>query len=265
MINRGRLDRATQEEFEHLITRLRGYLSQSFDEDGALIVADPNLAVMPVGGIVPFAGATAPSGYLLCDGAQVNRVTYKSLFDVIGTTYGAGDGSTTFNLPDLRQRFPLGKAAAGTGSTLGATGGAIDHTHTVPDHTHSTPAHSHTVTGAASTNGSHAHTVDAHTHSVTVSGTTGAPSAVLDAMARNDAIYSVFVQPSTGDHTHTVSASGTTGSASPATDSAGDHTHSITGNTATDGGGTTGSAGAGTTGSSNAPYTVVNYLIFAGV
>lgn len=79
--------------------------------------------------IVPFGGSSAPTNWLLCNGALVSRATYANLFAVIGTTYGAGDGSTTFALPDLRQRFPLGKAASGTGSTLGSSGGEIDHTH----------------------------------------------------------------------------------------------------------------------------------------
>jgi microcystin-dependent protein len=81
------------------------------------------------GTMTAFGGATAPSGWLLCNGSAVSRTTFAGLFAVIGTTYGAGDGSTTFNLPDLRQRFPLGKAAAGTGATLGSTGGSIDHVH----------------------------------------------------------------------------------------------------------------------------------------
>jgi len=72
---------------------------------------------------------TAPAGWLLCDGSLVSRTTYASLFAVIGVTYGVGNGSTTFTLPDLRQRFPLGKAATGTGNALAATGGAINHTH----------------------------------------------------------------------------------------------------------------------------------------
>jgi len=59
----------------------------------------------------------------------VSRTTYASLYAVLGNSYGAGDGATTFNVPDLRQRFPLGKAAAGTGATIGGTGGAIDHVH----------------------------------------------------------------------------------------------------------------------------------------
>jgi microcystin-dependent protein len=64
---------------------------------------------MPSGAMVDFAGATAPTGWLLCDGAAVSRTTYAGLFTAIGTAYGAGDGSTTFNVPDLRGRIGVGK------------------------------------------------------------------------------------------------------------------------------------------------------------
>ena len=67
----------------------------------------------PTGSIIAFAGNTLPDGYLLCDGSQVSRTTYKKLFDVIGTTYGEGDGSTTFTLPNLIDRFLEGSSAAG--------------------------------------------------------------------------------------------------------------------------------------------------------
>lgn len=87
-------------------------------------------ASFPVGSIIAYGGSSAPSGgWALCDGSAVNRTTFASLFTAISTAFGIGDGSTTFNLPDLRQRFPLGKAASGTGSTLGGTGGNIDHDH----------------------------------------------------------------------------------------------------------------------------------------
>lgn len=71
------------------------------------------VALNPIGVVSPFAGAAAPDGWLICNGAAVSRDTYEDLFDVIGTTYGAGDGATTFNLPDLRSRSPIG---VGTGT-----------------------------------------------------------------------------------------------------------------------------------------------------
>lgn len=74
----------------------------------------------PIGAILPFAGNGAvPTSYLLCDGAAVSRTMYPDLFSVIGTTYGAGDGSTTFNLPDLTDKFIEGSAAAGTKKEAG--------------------------------------------------------------------------------------------------------------------------------------------------
>ena len=76
--------------------------------------------VLPTGTIVPYAGATAPDGFLLCDGSAVSRTTYSALFSVIGTTYGEGDGNSTFNLPDLE--FVL-KEIVGNGMTLGLTDG----------------------------------------------------------------------------------------------------------------------------------------------
>jgi len=106
---------------------------------------------LPIGAGFLWFTNTAPKYCILLQGQTVSRTTYAALFNLWGTTYGAGDGSTTFGVPDLRQRFPLGKAASGTGSTLGGTGGAIDHSHTVN-------AHSHTVNN-------HAHNLIAHDHS----------------------------------------------------------------------------------------------------
>ena len=77
----------------------------------------------PVGGMIPYAGASAPTGWLLCDGTAVSRTTYYALFQAIGTVWGAGNGSTTFNVPDMREASPYG---AGTYSAVtGTTHGAI--------------------------------------------------------------------------------------------------------------------------------------------
>lgn len=103
-----------------------------------LLVAGTNA---PTGVVQAFAGTTAPPGYLMCDGAAVSRSAYAVLFSVIGTTYGAGDGVTTFRLPDLRGRVPMG---AGQGSGLsarsaGQTLGEERHTLTIgemPSHQH---------------------------------------------------------------------------------------------------------------------------------
>lgn len=83
----------------------------------------------PIGTILPYSSTTIPEGYLVCDGSAVSRTTYADLFDVIGTTYGTGDGSTTFNLPNLTGRVPVGQDANDTSfDVLGETGGEKTHT-----------------------------------------------------------------------------------------------------------------------------------------
>lgn len=94
----------------------------------------------PIGAIAPFAGVTTPQNWLLCDGREVSREIYSELFAVIGTTWGAGDGSTSFNLPDLRNRMPVG---AGDDYTLASKGGEKEHTLTVNE----MPAHTHGISG----------------------------------------------------------------------------------------------------------------------
>ena len=124
---------------------------------------DTVITFVPSGVIFDYAGATAPTGFLLCDGSAVSRTTYADLFTIIGTTYGAGDGSTTFNLPDCEGRVTAGKEALATrltnqsggvdGGTLGDTGGAETHALTSGQnaaHTHgagsySAASHSHDV------------------------------------------------------------------------------------------------------------------------
>lgn len=133
---------------------------------------------LPAGSIVAYGGAAAPTGFLLCNGALVSRTTYAALFAVLGILYGAGDGSTTFGLPNLVQRFPLGKAASGTGAVLGSVGGTVDHLHSFSD---TAPV---TGTGAGVTAASAAITSSAP--SATVAIQQGSPTVVP-----------------TGTHTHT--------------------------------------------------------------
>jgi microcystin-dependent protein len=98
----------------------------------------------PIAGVINlYGGSSAPQGTLLCDGAIVSRTTYSRLFDVIGTTYGVGDGANTFGLPNLKGRVPVGLDAAQIEfNGLGKTGGYNTHTLTVNE----IPAHTHTYT-----------------------------------------------------------------------------------------------------------------------
>lgn len=126
-----------------------------------------DFAMTPSGVIVPFAGSNSPAGWFLCAGQAVSRTQYAGLFSTIGTTYGVGDGSTTFNLPDLRGRTiagvdNMGGSAASrltsgnsgiTATTLGATGG--------DERVHS---HNHAFTGTASSTGT---VSSGHTHNFT--------------------------------------------------------------------------------------------------
>ena len=98
---------------------------------------------MLTGSIVMFAGNTAPHGWILCDGSAVSRSTYSALFDTIGTDYGAGDGETTFNVPDLTGRVAIGSSS---NHPSASTGGEEEHVLTVqeiPSHSHSVDSHGH--------------------------------------------------------------------------------------------------------------------------
>lgn len=116
-------------------------------------------SVEPTGTVKMWAGAVAspPTGYLACTGAAVSRTTYASLYAVIGTTFGSGDGSTTFNLPNLQDRFPIG---AGNTYSVANTGGATTTT--------SIPAHTHSASFSGSALGNHSHGVSdpGHRHAM---------------------------------------------------------------------------------------------------
>lgn len=96
----------------------------------------------PVGSIMIYAGDTAPSGWLICDGSEISRTTYANLFNAIGIAYGNGDGSTTFNLPNLKGRIPVGQDTSDTDlQTIGTPGGEKTHQLTIdemPSHNHKT-------------------------------------------------------------------------------------------------------------------------------
>jgi microcystin-dependent protein len=140
------------------------------DSGGSIISVAP-----PVGSITMYGGSSAPTGWLYCNGQNVSRTTFANLFSAIGETFGAGDGSSTFGLPDLRDRFPLGDNSNGGAdasrvdnfnSNVGDSGGEDQHQLTedeMPSHNHSgvptftlssgdTEGSSGRVTGSGSTN-----------------------------------------------------------------------------------------------------------------
>jgi microcystin-dependent protein len=215
-----------------------GYYRAVYDSaldgsNGAWVLLNPAPTEI-AGEIKLYAGSSAPFGWLFCYGQAVSRTAYPRLFATIADTYGVGDGSSTFNLPDLRGRTPFGRDDMGgsaanrvtsssgiTGTTLGATGGAQTVTLTTTD----TPSHTHTGTSAS--NGAHSHTATtssdgAHDHG----GATGSDGSHTHSFSATTG--------ASGEHSHT----GTTDSGGSHThtgtsDSGGAHTH--TGTTASDG------------------------------
>lgn len=108
--------------------------------NGDLIVNGDLVEFLPIGTILPYSSINVPRGYMICDGRELSRTDYSDLFDVIGTNYGVGNGSTTFNIPNLTGRVPVGiDSADSTFENLGNSGGEKTHTLTtneMPSHTH---------------------------------------------------------------------------------------------------------------------------------
>lgn len=207
------------------VAAMKAMIEAFFDDD----CSGESVVALPTGAIIEFAGAAAPLDYLLCDGSEVGRVAYADLFAVIGETYGAGDESTTFALPDLRRRNPVG---VGGDWSLGDTGGEETHvliTTELAAHTHTGPSHTHV-------GGSHDHAFN-HGHDIIPASGSGS-------------VRRLNVQANTGAGA-AVSTEGTllsTGDASA-------------NNTGAGGTGAGGSAGSGTAHNNMPPFIALNYII----
>ena len=201
-----------------------------------------------VGAIKPWGKATAPAGYVLCDGAAISRTDYADLFAVISTTYGAGNGSTTFNVPNLQGKTPQGYD--GSTYNLAATGGA------------------NTVTVAVTNNQAvSATSTVTNNQSVTMTGDIGNTSLTTAQLAshthtlllRGGPTGSGRLQSNQGRFSYT--ASGSEGSGTAHNHSTGTLAGTLTGTVAVTTTGTlTGTVAASGT-NSFSPYVVVNYII----
>lgn len=205
-------------------------------------------AFTPLGAVMPFAGASAPTGWLLADGSAVSRATYAGLFAVCGTTYGAGNGSTTFNLPNLTNRVPV---AAGGSYSRGATGGAS----TVTISEAQMPSHNHSFSGSGGSTGGagdHGHSISGgtdsggdHSHSV---GNQGGRSDLLAGGGTSSATSGGGSTGGGGGHSHGISGS---------IGSGGNHSHSVSVS------GSIGSAGSDNAHENMPPYIGLTFIIRA--
>lgn len=225
-------------------------------------------------------GSVQP-GWLLCNGAAISRTTYSTLFGIIGTLCGVGDGSTTFNIPDFRNRFPLGAPAI---SSVGNTGGSTTASLGSHSHTHShgggSLTYSHVHTSQAHTHpGSHSHGLSNHTHTTNINH--DHPS--FDSGGTNiDSVAIGHASLGSGatDHHHSVNvpalgttnvASGVPSNNSSDTDSnahAASYSGSPSGQSSTSwSGGSDSDSTAGSGGDVNVlnPYQTINYMIYTGV
>ena len=194
----------------------------------------------PTGAIIQYAGGTAPTGWLLCEGQAVSRTgSYADLFAAIGTAYGTGDGSTTFNLPDLRGRIPVGKGTHTSVDALGENDGtSLANRRPAHSHTGTAEASTHTHSGSTDSGGSHSHGIYTPWLSSGFESYTALTSGATGSTFRNitGSKPTTNIMESGGSHSHTMSLTG------------GSHTHNVT----------VGSTG-GTTDTPS--YVVVNYII----
>ena len=170
---------AVQTEIESVITATGAALSKPDNTQMLQAIRALIVAALPAGSVQAFARAAAPAGWLVCDGAAVSRSAYAGLFAAIGVVFGAGDGSTTFNLPDLRGEFIRG-LDAGRGVDAGRTLGSAQaqqvqfHKHVVPQGENgqalfgTTTNSNYNGIGASDTNNPRPHTNDGSNYDGTV-------------------------------------------------------------------------------------------------
>jgi microcystin-dependent protein len=175
--------------------------------------------VCPPGAILDFGTPVPPPGWLLCDGSAVSRTAYANLFAAISTSWGAGDGSTTFNLPPLTDRFrrSIGPAAGGVGTLQEPAN--LTHTHAGTTGNNNV-GHTHPVTGstgAMSANASHGHSTNANAAGPEIYGTSVNEGWVVPQIA------AASITPTNTDHVHAVNLTSGNQSAN--------HTHPFTTNT----------------------------------
>lgn len=190
---------------------------------------------LPIGSVFGWFTGTAPTGCFILDGTAKSRTTYADLFALWGTTYGVGDGSTTFGIPDCRGQLPIGKGTASPANgSLGATFGTLSHVHTGPSHTHTVASHthdmaSHTHTGGAHTHSTpvHFHTVPSHYHAATGNGA----DINITSSAAHQHNYGIregsgLVSGTGGNRVMNTSAGGSTNTNTTSNDGGGAHVHS---------------------------------------
>ena len=235
--------------------------------------AVPNaVEIMPAGTVTQTARSTAPVGWLLCEGQTVSRITYDRLFDAIGTSYGTGDGTTTFTLPNLKGRVPVGRDSSQTEfDSLGESGGVKTVTLAetqIPSHAHSGTtaldgAHTHTYSGTTGGESGHSHGITG------ISGLGGAGAGQL--ALQNDGNLVWY----RGNGTTWASGQGGGGSIpamtvggnqSTSTGGSSGHTHGFSGTTSGVSNNhnhtfTTGNTGGGLAHENLQPYVVLNYMI----
>lgn len=204
----------------------------------------------------------APAGYVLLDGASYLRAgTMANLFAVFGTTHGAVDG-THFNVPDLRQRIPIGRNAATLAiDTIGKIGGALAHTHNVASHVH-TIAHTHDLSNHTHTI-SHAHSMQGHTHTIAAEGLTAASPASGSFV---DVQAGVSFTVTTANHAHAVAAHSHGGaSGGPSTANTGDTLTANSGAPSVNATGASSAANSGgavsTTDANDPPFFTLNFIV----